>query len=65
VIIGKPLPIQIPQYALLRDTRKRVIVVQAEEANGFRLIGIRGLDGQEAVVTEAELELLGIQKPSP
>jgi hypothetical protein len=65
VVIGKPLPIQIPQYALLRDTRERVIVVQAEEANGLRLVGIRHLDGKEAVVTEPELEFLGTRKPSP
>ena len=64
VVIGKPLPITIPQYALLRDTKERVILVQAEEANGMKLFGVRGLDGKEAVVTDADLELLGTQKPS-
>ena len=64
VVIGKPLSITIPQYALLRDTKERVILVQAEEANGMKLFGVRGLDGKEAVVTDADLELLGTQKPS-
>ena len=63
VVIGKPLPISIPQYALLHDKLERVIVVQAEEANGMKLFGVRGLDGKEAVVTETDLELLGTQTP--
>lgn len=64
VVIGKPLPIPIPQYALMRDTHERVILVQAEAANGMKLFGVRGLDGKEAVVTEADLELLGTQMPT-
>jgi len=63
IVIGKPLPITIPQYALLRNTKERVILVQAEEANGMKLFGVRGLDGKEAVVTDTDLELLGTQKP--
>jgi hypothetical protein len=63
VVIGKPLPIPIPQYALLRDTHERVILVQAEDANGIKLFGVRGLDGKEAVVKDTDLELLGTQKP--
>ncbi len=63
VVVGKPLPIAIPQYALLRDTNERVILVQAEDANGIKLFGVRGLDGKEAVVKEADLELLGTWKP--
>jgi hypothetical protein len=64
IVIGKPLSISIPQYALLNDTHEHVIVVQAEEANGFKLFGVRGLDGKESVVTEKDLELLGTQKPT-
>jgi hypothetical protein len=64
IVIGKPLSISIPQYALLNDTHQRVIVVQAEEANGMKLFGVRGLDGKEAVVTETDLELLGTRKPT-
>ena len=64
VVIGKPLSISIPQYALLLKNRERVIVVQAEEANGIKLFGVRGLDGKEAVVTETDLELLGTRMPT-
>jgi hypothetical protein len=64
VVIGKPLPIPIPQYAWEHDTHTRVILVQAEEANGIKLFGVRGLDGKEAVVTETDLELLGTLMPT-
>jgi len=64
VVIGKPLPISIPQYALLHNNHERVIVVQAEEANGIKMFGVRGLDGKEAVVTEIDLELLGTEMPT-
>jgi hypothetical protein len=64
VIVGKPLPISIPQYALLRNTHERVILVQAEEANGIKLFGVRGLDGKEAVVQDTDLELLGTERPA-
>ena len=63
-VIGKPLPIKIPQYAYVRDTHERVILVQAEDANGIKLFGVRGLDGKEAVVRDGDLELLGTQKPN-
>jgi hypothetical protein len=63
VVVGKPIAISIPQYALLRDTRQRVILVQAEVANGITLFGVRGLDGKEAVVRDTDLELLGTQRP--
>jgi hypothetical protein len=63
LVIGKPLPISIPQYALLHGKHERVIVVQAEEANGMKLFGVRGLDGKETVATETDLELLGTQIP--
>jgi len=58
-VIGQPIPIEIPQYACLRGTRERVIVVQAEYAKGLRLYGVRGLDGKQAVLKDDELELLG------
>ena len=63
VVVGKPLPIKIPQYALLRDGRKPIILVQAEVANGMKVYGVRGLDGKQQVVTESDIELLGTQKP--
>jgi hypothetical protein len=65
VVIGKPIPIQIPQYALRRDTHERVFVVQAEDANGIKLVGVRSIDGKEAVVKDTDLDLLGTQKSSP
>jgi hypothetical protein len=64
VVIGKPLPIAIPQYALLHENHEWVILVQAEEANGMKLYGVRGLDGKEAFVTETDLELLGRRMPT-
>src|SRR6516225_8025134 len=63
VVVGKPLPIKIPQYALLRDGHKPAILVQAEVANGMKVYGVRGLDGKQQVVTESDIELLGTQKP--
>ena len=61
--IGKPLQITIPQYAYLIEEggkRTRVILVQAEEANGIKLFGIRDLEGQEAVAKETDVQLLGL-----
>jgi hypothetical protein len=63
VAVGKPLAIKIPQYALLRDAHQPVILVQAEEANGLRVYGVRGLNGQNSVVTESDVELLGTKRP--
>jgi len=60
VVIGKPLSIQIPQYAQLRATREPAFVVQAEEARGIKMFGVRKFDGSDAVVTEQDLELLGV-----
>lgn len=60
IIIGKPLPVQIPQYAILRETAQRVIVIQAEEANGLKMIGVRTVDGKYAVVTDSDLQWLGV-----
>src|SRR4051812_10971628 len=48
--IGKPLRITIPQYAYLVEEggrRTRVILVQAEEANGIKLFGVRDVEGKE------------------
>ncbi|SJZ35799.1 hypothetical protein SAMN02745126_00614 [Enhydrobacter aerosaccus] len=58
------MAIPVPQYGYLRDSNERVIVVQAEEANGMKMFGVRALDGQESVVTEEDIELLGVTKPS-
>src|SRR5262249_42853436 len=63
VVVGKPLPIAIPQYAQLRSSHAPVIVLQAELANGLKVYGVRGLDGKNAVVSESDLELLGTKRP--
>jgi len=63
-VISKPLPIKIPQYAYLRDSKQRGILVQAEEAEGKKLFGVRSLDGAEIVTLESDVELLGINKPN-
>jgi len=63
VVVGKPIPIAIPQYAQLRAGHDRVIVVQAEVANGLRVYGVRRLDGKSSVVAETDVELLGTTRP--
>src|SRR5258706_2065655 len=67
VAVGKPIQIRIPQYAYwTSETGKRVpvIVVQAEEANGFKLFGIRDASGKEYGCTGLELTLLGTMPPN-
>jgi hypothetical protein len=63
-VIGIPIRITIPQYAYLSESSgkvSRVIVVQAEEANGHKLFGVRDLRGQEFVATDSDLRLVGIE----
>ena len=67
IIIGKSLPIAIPQYAYLTENggpMEPVIVVQAEEANGIKLFGYRDRGGKEGVAAETDLRLLGQRPPS-
>jgi hypothetical protein len=65
VVIGKPIPIRIPQYARMHNTHEIVIVVQAEEANGMKIVGTRSADGTTALSLDADLDLLGTQIPHP
>jgi hypothetical protein len=60
-VISTPLTLTIPQYAYWygKGQRVRVILVQAEEAQGVRICGVRDLNGKAIVCTEAELTLLG------
>jgi hypothetical protein len=56
-VVSKPLTITIPQYAYWRDQggrRTRVIVVQAEEAKGVHIFGVRDANGKDIACTEAE-----------
>jgi hypothetical protein len=60
--IGVALTIEIPQYAVHADesgARTRVVVIQAERAEGIDMVGYRTLTGQEGVGMLAEFELLG------
>jgi hypothetical protein len=64
---SRPMSMEIPQYAYWSDEEGRrhaVIVVQAESGpNGEEVVGLRGLDGSEMVVTLSELTLLGTARP--
>ena len=62
--IGKPLDIQVPQFALHTDepthTRARVIIDQAEQAGDLQMIGYLDIGtGGYGVGTLPEFELLG------
>ena len=64
VAVGRPLAIDIPQYAWLTDTetkeRKRVVVLQAEHANGTDLVGFFDLETSVVGVgTLHDFQLLG------
>lgn len=64
--IGKALDIEVPQFAVFHDAesdqRTRVIIVQAEEANGTMLVGYREVGtGITGLATLPEFELLGRQ----
>ena len=66
VTIGKPLAIAIPQYAYYKNGNEKlpVIVIQAEEAQGKKLIGARLVTGQDVVGFITDFELLGRVPPS-
>lgn len=66
--IGKPLDIEIPQYAIHTDKKTgkqtRVIVIQAEEAQGMKLVGFRIVGSKRKVVDVlGSLKLLGGETP--
>lgn len=61
--IGKPLTVDIPQYAILTESKLQVIVVQGEEVNGEKLFGVRDLAGGEYVVKAEHIQLLGTKAP--
>jgi hypothetical protein len=63
-VVGVPLTIQIPQYALHVDAdsgaETRVILIQAEHAGGIDMVGYRILaTGGDGVGTLPEFKLLG------
>jgi hypothetical protein len=63
-IVGEPLDITVPQYAIHIDHEagvgKRVIVLQAERAGGIEMIGYVELETDAyGVGTAAEFDFLG------
>jgi hypothetical protein len=65
-VIGIPLPVQIPQFALWDDGKGHkvpVIVIQAEFANGFEIFGLHDANGKYLACTRPELTLLGQTHP--
>ena len=65
IVIGKPIPIKIPQYAWHRNgkTKTPVVIIQAEEASGQKIVGALQSNGQFLAATLAEFELLGSNTP--
>lgn len=67
--IGKPLQIAVPQYAYHIDaeskTRRACVVIQAEEANGLKVLGCRFISDDSILAgLLIEFELLGINRPA-
>jgi len=65
VSIGVPIKITIPQYAYYKENGKKlpVVVIQAEEAQGQKLVGARQANGQDVVGLITDFELLGNVQP--
>jgi hypothetical protein len=65
IVIGKPIAMKIPQYAWHKDGKKKtpVVIIQAEEANGQKIVGALQSNGQFLAATLAEFELLGSNTP--
>jgi len=63
--VGKPLAIAIPQYAYYKEGGKKtpVIVVQAEEVQGMRMVGARLASGKAVVGLLQNFDLLGKVPP--
>lgn len=67
--VPRALRIAIPQYAYHRDAETGVrtpgIVIQAEQAAGTRIVGMRKLDGGELMAgLVEEFEFLGTNRPT-
>lgn len=58
-IIGKPMAIVIPQYAYHTQLKMYVIVIQAEDAMGIPMVGVRDFKGTSYVTLRSELQFLG------
>jgi hypothetical protein len=65
VSVGRPLAIVIPQYAYYKEEGKKepVIVIQAEEVQGMKMLGARRTNGKHVVGLLENFELLGRTPP--
>ena len=65
VSVGRPLAIVIPQYAYYKDQMKRtpVIIIQAENVQGMKMLGARLANGKHVVGLLENFELLGTTPP--
>ena len=66
---ARPLEVDIPQYAIYEDKetgeQSLHIIIQAEEVNGFRLIGgLRAGDGKELAGFQSDFQFLGQVPPA-
>ena len=66
---ARPLDVDIPQYAMYEDKETGEhslhVITQAEEANGFRLIGaLRASDGTQLAGFESDFQFLGQVPPA-
>ena len=68
VVIGKPLDITVPQFALMNNepptSPTKVVVVQAEEFEKGKLLGVRDTNGKEYAVQLSDVTLLGQSHPT-
>ena len=67
--IGTPMRISVPQYAYHIDaaskTRRACVVIQAEEANGLKVLGCRFVEDNSILACLLnEFELLGTKRPA-
>ncbi len=67
--IGKPLSIDVPQYAVHTDgqsgEKSNVVIIQAEEANGQQILGALVISSNKLIAgLYEEFILLGNSKPS-
>jgi hypothetical protein len=65
VVIGRPMSIQVPQYAWSTADGKKepAVIIQAEEAGGQKLVGARLVSGGLVAGLITDFELLGTKAP--
>jgi len=65
VSVGRPLAIVIPQYAYYKEggNKAPVIIIQAEEVQGMKMLGARRANGKHVVGLLENFELLGRAPP--